>query len=549
MSKHLTEDIVAEVVEKIEPYMDNTMTFKQVSKICEIDLNLLTRIIKREKLEDKFLTGNDARKANSYDTYVEKYGSIENYKKHMKNATEKGMLEKYGVTHNSKLPETIKKRSESIERRTAQRRQEIQQRKNETLEKKYGSVENFWRQQREKSFNTKLERYGNGNYTNPSRIKKTTQERYGVENVFMLEEIKNKSKETCLEKYSVEYYTQSETCKERVKETMRKKYGVDWYVQSDDCHEKLKEFCQHNYGVDWFVLTKECIDKRKIKKDSLPNKDFEQQLENAKIDYSREFRLGRYIYDFKVGNTLVEINPFPTHNIDWGLFNNPVDKLYHRNKTLSAKKEGYSVIHVWDWDDKSKVLSMLNQNKNRIGARKCNVVEISKEMADSFLDKNHLQNRCRGNVVNIALYYDNQIISVMTFGTPRYNNSYQWELLRFCNSMSFVVIGAASKMFNYFRNKYNPKSVISYCDCSKFSGNVYQLLGFKLLTTSSPSFHWTNGKIHITDNLLRQRGFDQLFNTNYGKGTSNEKLMLEHGFVRVPDCGQSTYVIEFDLGE
>ena len=29
--------------------------------------------------------------------------------------------------------------------------------------------------------------------------------------------------------------------------------------------------------------------------------------------------------------------------------------------------------------------------------------------------------------------------------------------------------------------------------------------------------------IFIIDNLLRQRGFDQLFGTNYGKGTSNEK--------------------------
>ena len=49
-------------------------------------------------------------------------------------------------------------------------------------------------------------------------------------------------------------------------------------------------------------------------------------------------------------------------------------------------------------------------------------------------------------------------------------------------------------------------------------------------------------KQHITDNLLRQRGFDQLFETNYGKGTSNEELMIMHGFIEVYDCGQLTYV-------
>ena len=53
--------------------------------------------------------------------------------------------------------------------------------------------------------------------------------------------------------------------------------------------------------------------------------------------------------------------------------------------------------------------------------------------------------------------------------------------------------------------------------------------------------HWYDGHRHITDNLLRQRGFDNLFNTSYGKGTSNKDLMLSHGFVEVYDCGQATY--------
>ena len=51
-------------------------------------------------------------------------------------------------------------------------------------------------------------------------------------------------------------------------------------------------------------------------------------------------------------------------------------------------------------------------------------------------------------------------------------------------------------------------------------------------------------KQHITDNLLRARGFDQLFNTNFGKGTSNDELMLQAGFVTVYDCGQATYVLK-----
>lgn len=47
---------------------------------------------------------------------------------------------------------------------------------------------------------------------------------------------------------------------------------------------------------------------------------------------------------------------------------------------------------------------------------------------------------------------------------------------------------------------------------------------------------------NILDSLLRKRGFDQLFNTNFGKGTSNSDLMIQHGFVEVFDSGQTTYM-------
>lgn len=45
----------------------------------------------------------------------------------------------------------------------------------------------------------------------------------------------------------------------------------------------------------------------------------------------------------------------------------------------------------------------------------------------------------------------------------------------------------------------------------------------------------------ITNNLLLQRGYDQLFGTDFGKGTSNEQLMIENGWLPVYDCGQVVY--------
>ena len=104
------------------------------------------------------------------------------------------------------------------------------------------------------------------------------------------------------------------------------------------------------------------------------------------------------------------------------------------------------------------------------------------------------------------------------------------------------MLAGAEKLFKHFIELVNPQSVISYCDNSKFSGEVYTRLGFTQKGKPSPSLHWSKGSEHITDNLLRQRGFDQLFNTNYGKGTSNEELMIEHGWLPIYDCGQMTFI-------
>ena len=122
----------------------------------------------------------------------------------------------------------------------------------------------------------------------------------------------------------------------------------------------------------------------------------------------------------------------------------------------------------------------------------------------------HLQGTCKGQSVCYGLFYKDELIQLITFGKPRYNKKYEYELLRLCTSSDFRVVGGSEKLFKHFENVLQPMSIISYCDNSKFNGNVYKRLGMTLLDYGQPSKHWYNMKTgkHITDNLLRQRGFD-----------------------------------------
>ena len=44
----------------------------------------------------------------------------------------------------------------------------------------------------------------------------------------------------------------------------------------------------------------------------------------------------------------------------------------------------------------------------------------------------------------------NELIEVMTFGKPRYNKKYEWELLRLCTKFGYIVSGGANKLIKYF---------------------------------------------------------------------------------------------------
>jgi len=259
------------------------------------------------------------------------------------------------------------------------------------------------------------------------------------------------------------------------------------------------------------------------------------------ISYEREYVLSNKRFDFKVNNALIEINPYPTHNSTWGIYGTPLDPKYHFEKTKIAQKNGYRCIHVWDWDDIDKVIMNLS-NKTTVYARVCDIKELSKKECDEFLNKYHYQNSCKGQKFIYGLYYNGLLIQVMTFGKPRYNMNFDYELLRLCTHPKYLVVGGSNRLFNHFIQQKTPRSIISYCDMSKFSGDVYKRLGFELLHENPPSKHWYNGKTHITNNLLKQRGFDQLFKTNYGKNISNKQLMLDHKFVEIYDCGQSTFM-------
>ena len=400
---------------------------------------------------------------------------------------------------------------------------------------------------------TKLELYGDENYNNRDKAKQTCLEIYGVDNPFKDIE---KIRQSYIDKYGVDHPMKVDSVKQKMishtdyealitktHQTNLERYGVSNAATLPECRQRIRDSLNktfmEKYGCTCYWTSKDrtkaynCVH-------SKPNELFANLLNTNDIDFEREFPLIRKVFDFKVGKNLIEINPSATHNSTWGIFTQEgLDKYYHRDKSQLAEDNGYRCIHVWDWDDIDKIIMQLKPRET-VYARKCEVRDVDLSTTREYLNTYHLQGYARDSI-RLGLYYDDELVSIMTFGKPRYNKNYEYELIRYCSS--YNVIGGAEKLFCYFVKHYDPQSIISYCDWSKFNGDVYTKLRFTFKGYSIGK-HWYNMKTgkHITDNLLRQRGFDQLFGTNYGKGTSNEVLMLEAGFVEIFDAGQSTYI-------
>ena len=381
---------------------------------------------------------------------------------------------------------------------------------------------------------TCLERYG---ATNPSKSDVIKEK---LSSIMKSEEFLKKREQTCIQRYGTSSPMQNDAVKEKLRRSNQKKHGVDWVCQSEDWKEKTIETNMQKYGVPYYCMTSECKSQQGLVI-SHRNQHVKDMFESAGFRIELEYTLENRSYDMLLlgTNILVEIDPSYTHTVIGNHWGKRIDYNYHIEKSKLAKKYGYRCIHIFDWDDIGKLIHILKP-KEKIYARNCDVEVINAQDANQFLIKYHIQGTVSRQKILLGLKHENELVQLMTFGKSRYTSKYEWELLRLCSG-EFTVVGGAQKLFYHFVHTYNPNSVVSYCDLSKFSGDVYKKLGMSLDHYSAPAKVWSRYSNKITDNLLRQRGYDQLFGTNYGKGTSNEQLMIQNGWLPVYDCGQAVY--------
>jgi hypothetical protein len=227
-------------------------------------------------------------------------------------------------------------------------------------------------------------------------------------------------------------------------------------------------------------------------------------------------------------------------------------KNYHLDKTIAADNVDVKLIHIFE-DEwlakrdivKSRLSSIFNKLEHKYFARKCVVAKVSKNVANAFLEANHIQGYTHSDYC-YGLFFQQELVAVMTFcrlrkalGSKNIDNTY--ELLRFANKCHTSVVGGASKMLKFFITEVKPIKIVSYADKRWSTGKLYRRLGFKYLHDSKPNYYYVFGQTRkhrysYRKNLLVEQGYD--------KSMTEHQIMLHRGIPRIYDCGASKWSLD-----
>jgi hypothetical protein len=231
------------------------------------------------------------------------------------------------------------------------------------------------------------------------------------------------------------------------------------------------------------------------------------------------------------------------------------DRYYHKDKLTFFESLGFSVIQIFE-DEwlfktnivKDKILHKLGINKHtKLYARQCIIKQIDNTISNVFLENTHIQGKVNASLCYGAFYND-ELVAVMTFSPNRVfiskkrgNNFNEYELVRFSTTNKYRIVGIAGKLLSYFVMEKLPSKIISYADrrwTSKISSNVYEKIGFKLISETNPNYWYVKKyKREHRFNFRKQK----LIEMGGDPNKTEWEIMREAKYDRIWDCGHLKY--------
>lgn len=463
----------------------------------------------------------------------------------------KNIMEKYGVRSTSQIKEVAEKIANTKKNWTEEQKKKASDNYKKTMNERYGVSNaayldtNYFKnvsKEEAKEFQEK-------------RVK-TFKENYN-------EEVRNKRYKTSMERYGAKTFAETDAFKDMMREkaSSRENYDILWdkdellaciktFPDKPTIYE-LSKYLKYSYSIVGKHIREYRLQDYIDSKRSQPNVYWHDLiLEKLGINLKYEgnifgnaWRCDLYSEDKKIG---IDINPTASHNTQFNVYSRKpigiVSTSYHRERAIKAEENGWLLYQIFDWDDEDKVIIQLKNLfclNERIYGRQCEVKEISSEESKIFLDKYHMQGNI-GATFRYGLFYNEELVSVMTFGKSRFQKDAEIELLRYCSKNT--IVGGASKLFKYAIKNINCKSIMTYSDMSKGHGKLYEILGFRFYKYASLNGIYAPEK--PTGEHLKTQEASREFKKNGEAFSTCKEYFNSKKWYRINDAGSKIWIWE-----
>lgn len=408
--------------------------------------------------------------------------------------------------------------------------------------------------------------------------KETNRRKLGCDWAMQSAEVLAKARKTNLEKYGVERPLQSKQCVSKMKETMIKRYG---FVSAFDNEELALKAKVSARNVNWKRNSESLLKHKNIELLTLfeeyskvdvfqyrcltcgtifesegtnyhqvvcPKCSFyngSSRKEKEVLSYVQSIYSGTVIENTRSVIAPKELDIYiPDKNLaiefNGAYWHSSAQKPkdYHLQKTLACHEKDILLIHIFEWEWLNKkdicqalIRSALGLNSRRIGARKCEIFEISSETYRMFLEEFHLQGPVNSSL-RFGLFHDGELLAVAGWGKSRFKQG-EMELHRFCIKGGVSIPGALSMLCTHS----GLDTFISYVDLAHYSGAGYLKAGFKEAGMSTPGYRWCRGFEVLSRLQTQKHRLPELLGEDFDPELTEAENMKLAGWTPAFDCG------------
>lgn len=442
---------------------------------------------------------------------------------------------------------------------------------------------------------TTNERQGPGRAQTLATIRKTCQEKYGVDYTWELPEMQNKARQTRRERYGNEHYHNQP----KIKETNTQRYGVPWTTLDEGVKAKIRKTMYEKYDGRWssqIHISSENLDIlndiTKLVELNKAGNSLEAIAQQLGVSYRNvwlKFQQANIepvfypttgpsqaqlqVSDWLQTHTSVNIcdrsiiGPkeldiyLPDHKLaieyhgqywhSYGRHETPQERHRHQVKYQLCQERGIRLLQIFEqeWLQKKEqwqsiILRAIGKIPNTIGARQTQLQQIDFPTATKFLQEHHLHGSTTFRTA-YGLYDQMTLLAVLTLSVPRFGHKGGIEISRIATHSDWTVTGGTEKLIKHVLQTETKSPIISYSNNRLFTGKVFEKMGFRNEKETPPSYLYIDTKTGNTlSRYQAQKKHLAKLLPNFDPTLTEAENMFAHGYRRMWDAGHKcwTYI-------